>query len=440
MADKKNLLFVNKQLTEARKNKEGDGDVVASAFDEYGLIGRNFSKEHNFAMYLPSDFINDGTLKENKHIHVVMLGFGKSAEAILQTTILNNQFIKIENDKYAVEPIQYHLYDTNESAFKKEIISKFNSDKPKYIRPTNSLPDIELTAKIECKVLNFPNDLLELPQYDEQNDFVFYFVSVGDPIDNLTLVNSLLENSINKKNSVIFYCADSKEEEMKFSIDARIFPFGFKNDVLSKDNIVDDVYDDGAVKVNQAYNELNAKKQKFTTLDIIEKLSNFYSLMNVEFKLNLMGFTFKCKDSAKEVTKEDFIKEYGISGRQNKYEDYFALKTSNALIYQEHARWNMYYYMNGFNPMSLDEMKLTIDENGDCQHKDIEHKKHGCLTTHAGLDQLHRFEANTKLEKNPNMSLEEALKEKESYRYDAMNLDNIVTEFSNKIYKLWEQE
>ena len=96
------LSFVNEQLTRRCIRKD---NVMAVSFDYYELISRMFSLEHNLVKYLPEGYIKDGVVVDGKNINVVMLGFGKTAKAILKSIIVNNQFVEIVDGKYQAKKI-----------------------------------------------------------------------------------------------------------------------------------------------------------------------------------------------------------------------------------------------------------------------------------------------------------------------------------------------
>lgn len=443
LTDKDDMLFVNKMLTNACDNDGKQRDIMASAFNIYGLMGRKFSKTYTFAQFLPSDFYDGVTIKPEKNIHVVMLGFGKCANAILEASILNNQFV-VKDDretiKYKAKPIKYHLYDYSKDVYvgKLPLMFKDEAFENLGIDQTASIcgPYVKDAFAKEKEYFDFGDD-----------DFVFYFVSIGNSIHNITVANQISQRIENKKNAVVFYCVDSQKEVVDLKSDVKCLPFGFKSEVLTRDSIFDDYLCKGAEKVNDAYGNSKGAGQPFSEYDIVDKLSNLYSYMNVEFKLNLLGFT-KDKNKAiseSSIKKEEFndvylkdaIYEMKDGKIDIKYEDYFNSCNLNALIFQERFRWTTYYYLNDFSNMPLKDVTVHQRDGGKyyCVHKDIGNRKHACFIDFEGLDKLHRHETEL-LYKLNNMTYEEELADVETFKYDCMNLNEIATAFDVDIYRI----
>lgn len=457
MSNQDNILFVNKMLTQACNNSNNRNKIIASAFNIHDLIGRNFTKQYTFAQFLPRDFIDNGTIKPEKDIHVVMLGAGKCSNSVLKASILDNQFIEkyLENgqEKFRAKPIHYHLYDSaNNAVFNNRIVSLFSNT-----AFTNL--EIEQTATIETTPNINVLQEMEIETFDPNNSFIFYFVSVGNTMHNITIANHLAQHLKNRTHSIIFYCIDSDKEKISNEFmncsDIKILPFGFKNDMLTREKIFDNKLYEGAKSVNNLYNDRKKGNISFTEHDIVDKLSNLYGDLNIEFKLNMLGFTLKDTAINGEKRNQATFKEFDNAYLSNctyhydqnniklNYKDYFKINTLTALIYQERLRWTTYYYINGFETMPLSEIKTIEKKNSSeeieytCIHKDIPHRKHACLTSFDRLDKMHRYEANLLYTLNQR-TFDEELSNVETFKYDCMNLNKISESRSTKIYKLNE--
>lgn len=419
---------VNNENTKASKTEEKKDIVVkkkitASSFNLYNIIGRQFSFEHNLAEFLPKDFIENGALKKDKNVEVIMLGAGKTSLAVMRYLIMNNQFITVDGDKFKLKQVKYTLIDNDDRVFDNKMVNLFSKKRN----------DLELGSIVEFKKANIRSSLddLLIDNSIDKNIFRYYFINVGNSLDNQTIVNSLYEQKKTEKYAA-FYCVDSKKEIIELHSDPRIMEFGFKDDLLNKDNILNDKNFSEAEEINNIYNTLKGKAIEFSVLNIVEKLSNFYANMNREFKLNLIGLTMKpngCK-----VNKEEFNKIYFGKSTENKieeYNDYFKINVSNALRYEEHARWNTYYYINGFKVMNIDE--IVLNEKGEQIHKNLELRTHACLRNYYQLDDVFRYEANLKVDGGFVKSFNEALKESEAYKYDSQTMDGIID--GHEIYK-----
>ena len=124
---------------------------------------------------------------------------------------------------------------------------------------------------------------------------------------------------------------------------------------------------------------------------------------------------------------------FGITkAAEEKYNDYFELNLGNALIYQEHLRWAMYYFLYDYKGMKLEDIKLI---DGKIVHKDIPNRKHACITSFEGADKLHRYELQMYLDNNITKSISNV----ETFQYD-MKLDTAYEELTQLGYKVIELE
>ena len=445
-----NLSFVNEQLTRRCVNK---ANLMASSFDYYELMSRKFSLDHNLAKYLPDGFIKDGVVTEGRNINVVMLGFGKTSKAILKSILINNQFVEIVDNKYCCKKINVELYDTSSDAFDDRMVTHIKHfDKlceKDYFNFDPVLGPLELTATIgECKKCNVKSDVSEeflASLIKDKNDFTYYVVALSDSVDN-SMIAEMLSKTVSESSSIIFYNIDDHNERLL--TDSTIcYPFGFKNEILSHDNITAEDLCSLAKLNNESYNKKSGKNNDFYTIPIIEKLSNIYKEINLRFKLNLVGLDFTFDKNVQGLSKkqyeekynykkyhkdiDEYIEMFGIAkAAEEKYNDYFELNVANALIYQEHLRWAMYYFLNDYKGMKLEQIIL---KDGKIIHKDIPNRKHACITSFEGTDKLHRYELQMYLDNNITKSISSV----ETFQYD-MKLDTAYEELESLGYKVIE--
>ena len=486
------LTFINEQLTKRCVNKK---NIIATSFDYYELIGRKFSLEHNLAMYLPKGFIEDGVVtpisadsKETKNINVVMLGFGKTSKAILKSIIMNNQFVQVVDNKYKCKKINLEIYDKSEEVFNDSLITHIEKFpelcKEDYFDFDPFLGPLELTVEMKHKKCDVKSDASEdflksIIKKKNNNDFTFYIIGLSSSVDN-SLVAEMLSKIVPQSSSIIFYNIDAYNERLLS--DSKIcIPFGFKNDILSHDNItVEDIFTLAKLN-NDEYNRKSGKNNDFFSIPIIEKLSNIYKEINLRFKLNLIGLDYtkdpevkglrykKDKGDVKSEEKvyldycnpslyhlsleeirekelEDENSEYSklikedteeskakaeILLEEKKYAQYFNLNLGNALIYQEHLRWAMYYFLYDYRGMKLSD--IYFDGNGKVVHKDIPNRKHACITSFEGADKLHRYELQMYLDAGKDKKISQV----ETFQYD-MKLDTAYEELEQLEFKIIE--
>ena len=425
------ILFVNKLLTKAISSSSNTSFSMASSFNIYQNIANKFNEDHNLAKYLPEGFIKDGVIQKDKKIRLVILGYGKTTNAILESIVLNNQFVEEKNKKYCLKPYVCDIYDSSTQAFDNKMIKLFFEKEGEYYKDNFETPVIINYHKENLKNNVKMDNVLSLK--DDPNEYTFFIINVGNTLDNLLIVNSLLEKG--DKNVTIFYNVDSKKEIINLYED-NVYPIGFKNELLKRDIIVDEKCVEEAKTINKLYNDLSGKGENFTTLNIVEKLSNIYANRNTEFKLNILGLSLK--DTGKEITKDEYKEIYLGKAKFNEYDDYFKLNTVNALRYQEHARWEVYYYLNGFKKMNYED--IYFDESSKkIIHKNLKVKTHACLVNFYDLDKLIKFEVDLKIKKykelyNEDLDYKQTLNNLETLKYDSQILDGFLTN-DVKVYK-----
>lgn len=416
--EQERLSYVNEQLSLHARGNEGAA-IAASSFDYHEIIGRDFSYSHNIALYLPKDFVQDGALLPNKEIRVMIFGFGRTGKAIYRSLLLNNQFVEIVDGHYRAKKIHFSLFDSRPEAFQTPDLSHLlHFDMLRQKATRSALPPMELTADVKTHVLNVAAevspDLLSAISGDE-NTFTFYVLALDDAMTNSMLAERLA-TLVDQSRAVILYCVDHHSERLLGNYPCCI-PYGFKDEILSHAFLTNESLFRLAKSQNEAYNLSSGTKSSFYALPIIEKMSNVYSEINLRFKMNLLGFDIA--ESGERVSEEEFQAAYDPEGKAQApivYEEYKALSTRNALIYQEHLRWCVFYFLNGYRSMDLSE----IGFQGKPIHKDPLNRKHACLTSFEGLDRVHRFEAKLYQEHG----IEKTLLDVETYKYDASILDN----------------
>lgn len=172
--------------------------------------------------------------------------------------------------------------------------------------------------------------------------------------------------------------------------------------------------------------------------------------MNLPFKLNMLGFDMvkKKNESDTGITEEQFDERYKNSGRANDYMDYsfyFKTESSNVLAYIEHSRWNALYILYDFKQMKKADFTFKYEKDDDeaetpvksLVHKNVELKRHACITTYYGLNELVLYKFVTgypdEVIKNDDRRLRVL---GNIYRYDYMDLDRLYSEITAMGYKL----
>ena len=432
LTEEESIYYISDHLTEICQKNEF---LTAYVLNRYELLGRNFCIKQNLAYYLPKTFLDGVTIKKDKKISVNIVGCGKTGKAILKAVIMNNQFVTLEDNEYKCFKVTYNVFDKIEDNAKNALINFINSYND--LITSKDTPAPEQPCFVNWKKINIKNDFDKIHFSTSDDEFVFTILCLNKSMDNCQIA-SLLSKNIDLTKNVVFYNVDYQNEG--FVDNGNIVPFGFKHEMMSHDAIVNNTLGLLADLSNQTYWDLKDKKAptNFHKLSLITKLSNFYADLNIKFKLNLLGLDMVKDENCKSLTKDEFYKYYNHSTIDS-YDDYFKKSIPNALAYQEHLRWCTFYLLQGFTTLSTTEFKFVeyFDSNGKKKYnvvtKDEFSKKHGCLTTYAGLDIVHKKIYSLYKENDINKEL---FKDCETYQYDFALMDNVYDLLRAAGYKI----
>ena len=409
-------------------------NIYIHCFSKHELISRQFAWNNPLTKFLPKGFINNqGCLENDKDINVLFLGFGKKGQELFKTLLLNNQFPSYKDGRYYNHLVNYYAFDKakdsiNNCQFSKLYRQLTNKNK---INDDNKLCNFhfEEIDIFENGLIGNKKDFIEQISAIINDDHAFNYIIVtfDTDIGNLNLVNSIMKFFRNYKN--IKYMVYLKNN---LPINGEYTTFGSSNEILSHSTIVDHIFTKLGIETHLIYKNMNIqsnlkKIEEWEKLDMIEQYSNIYSTLNVKFKLNLMGLDLE--NNGTSLTKSDYEKilfgnEYEQRENMLNYKDYqlyFDYSLRNTLIFEEHLRWCTYYILNDYGTMKLSEIKLTKDNKLINKSKDF--KLHACLIDFYKLDEYHKYVSNL---------LNKDIKDVETYKYDAMVIDNLY-EFMSKL-------
>lgn len=276
----------------------------------------------------------------------------------------------------------------------------------------------------------------------------YIIIDTGDVYRNLAIgekLNLLLDGF---DNFHIFI----HNESLAVKTDENITCYGNLDAIFTHDVIVNESLVELAKEINNVYErkkyEDNGKKctteileQAWKSLKYFTVYSNIYNANNIRLKLNLLGLDY-VKDGKGEGV--DFISVY--SEGEKTYEKCFEFCQRSALLAQEHYRWNAYHMMNGYIPLKKERIVVTKNEEGSF-HKKTDKvkvvakqdklKKHACLTTYKGLDELSGHIAQKANEILPDEYYE--ARDFEYYANDGMLLEIVPAFFRAKGYSVYRR-
>lgn len=417
-----NQVSIGDQLTKiCSKSKY----LSAYVFNKYELLARKFTIDNNIAKFLPADFLENGALAKGKTVNVNIFGFGKTGQAIFKSMIINNVFCTVEKDHYKSVPVNYNVYDIDPKAFSNPIITYLNNFENIY--NTKAIPAPDKPCNVSTKLFDLKTDFLNMFSNCKKDEFNVFVICLDSSIRNSNIAKYIFEN-LNGENMAIFYNVDYRSEV--FIEENTVIPFGFKSEFLRREMIINEELGLLAELNNEKYLKYSHLEQEanFHKLPLIEKMSNYYFDMSLRFKLNLCGLDMTKNNLIEGLSKEEFNKILPLKEKYS-YSEYTKISTVNALAFVEHLRWNAFYIMNGFK--TLEPADYDVSKGKD-MHKNFACKKHGCLTTYAGLDIVNNELLKKMKEIEPNTTMDKV----DKYSYDFILLSSIYEDLTNLGYKI----
>lgn len=475
-------LEANQQEMKILKEKfiakaDNDFNLQITGFNNYELIARKFVSDYPITKFIPRSFYNDNfTLKGDKQIHVVFIGFGKVNYQLFRMCAMQFQFARQEHGKLAAKPVQYHICDNQAEKLHNEFFSKILFEFDEDFKDCD-FPKPEKICELDiCGLdINSVEAKKKFKALVNADSFTYFIISLENDLEDASYAQTVKRLMCSDDNYRIFVRARNNSGEKLNELSDRIIYFGEEKKLCSNENIVNNDLTELAQRINLLYNNIsdppewlkklkesdgvsaaelgkvldeklndpeNRKymQSKWAALPYIEQASNLYHALNLPFKLNLLGFDMvKEKEGNGGITEAEFNERYKNSGRLSGYKDYsfyFETQSSNVLAFIEHSRWNALYILYDYKQMKKKDIVEKKEEKDGAVVKTVPHKNsaeklHGCLTTYYGLHDLikHKYS-----ELCPGQQFKEDDKQvaelSKIYRYDYMDLDRLYSEIT----------
>lgn len=375
-------------------------------FCQNDLLARDFVESNPITRHLPNSFIKEDTsIDPNKKINVFMVGFNSLNEKILKQYVINNQFVKFENNEYKNFLINYKVY-LDEATYKNStdlmMIEGIESSlyKLEKIKSKGLLPELPCSISTSFENVKSSNVVNEIVSFiEDKNSYNIIFIDINDDYENLDLSSSFKQKLAKFNNYHIYVRSDLdfiKNDEITTY-------YGDFKKLFNHNIIVNDELNTLAKKVNEEYFEeyyckgddssymLEHKTELalkiWNNSDNFTMNSNVSAALNLRVKLNLLGLDY-INDGKGENT--DLLKEVYQIKENYSYDEYFNESIRNALLAEEHARWNAYHLLNGYLPLDFDDILVKSQDDLKVYYinKNKVTKEHACLTTFNGLDNL----------------------------------------------------
>ena len=375
-------------------------EAFIDTFSTSELLARTFTHANPVTGYLPKEYIENAAIKTGTEISVFVLGFGTLGQEVYRQSVLNNQLVTFDGE-YKVLPINYYLCDTGIDATEwnigglPEVLGELNA--AEYF----PLPELPFKTTVIDRTPASREVLTAIKkQVQKDNNYTLIIIDTDEDCRNIEIGAKLKTMLFGAENYHIFVRSEAAYTED----DEIVTYFGNSEDVFNHDVIVNDSLSAMAKKLNEVYTAqyagaeernrsdfaqyIQQKAEKdWNSFDYFTLYSNIYSAMNLRTKLNLLGLDY-VKDGNGANTA--LIGErHGHKG-EYAYSEYFTPSVRNALIAQEHARWNAYHLLSEYLP--LDKNGITVkSQDGKKVRFNVKNtaaKKHACLTTYNGLNDL----------------------------------------------------
>ncbi len=215
-ANQRELKILKDKISNTQKD-----NVNIYGFSKYELLARTFVVEHPISRYLPEDFVNDNlTIKNDKDINIVFIGFGKMNYQLFRMCTTQFQFAKQENNsnKLSAKLVNYHIFDKDSSNLHNEIFSKINYEFDKKFADT---PD-EYFAPPEriCNIIPHKIDINSIrakklfESYVNENSYTYFIISLSNDLEDASYAQTL-KRILPNHNYKIFVRAKNEAELIK---------------------------------------------------------------------------------------------------------------------------------------------------------------------------------------------------------------------------------
>lgn len=367
------------------------------------LLARQFAEKHPITKFLPKEWIKDGAVRPDVRLHTFLLGFGPLSQELYRQSILNNQLVTFAEDTYKLLPVWYHIFDRDAEAEKwdgtelKQALAELNA--AQYF----PLPELPWEAQISDKSPDSRACLQAIRKaLQVENSYGLVIIDTGSDFDSIELGAKLRRQLSDMDNFHIFvHSAESFAQDS-----GKITYYGKAQAVYTHDVIVNDSLSTMAKKLNEVYTAKQKRAERnrpdfaqyvqseaekaWNGFDYFTLYSNLYSAMSLRLKLNLLGLDYVADGKGENLT---LLKGRYPSEESYSYDEHEKPSVRNALIAQEHARWNAYHLLEGYLPLAKDRITEKPSEGGRVrfQVKDTAAGYHACLTTYQGLSQLSAY-------------------------------------------------
>ena len=377
--------------------------------NKYKQIALDFIDRYPLSRFIPRErILPDTTLLPGSELAVVMVGFGKTGREILLSSVASNQFLTRDQDgRPVLLPVDYHIFDRAPTEKNKNLnhgFFRYRSEVAEKGKDEDYLP----LPPEPCR-LHFHHEGMESPElYDtlyrlaRGGATAQVIIAFGTDLENIDLAEKLSEkkHEWGAENLHIFTKVRRQALHAPAFLDGDYTMFGdegktvLRLDLLRADRLTalaqvrDELYALEAAD-GVAHEEIlrSCRYRWYATLSHFERASNLYAVLGLRQKLHLLGLDYKEGEGESASFDAFYPEERGATFS-------FTDDARGMLALLEHYRWNAFMLTRGFVPATKEEILTERGAGGRYTNgKSYRDRRHGCLTTDAGLLEFRRLVA-----------------------------------------------
>lgn len=403
--------------------------------NKYQKIAIDFIDRYPLTLFMNEEQIDYSTslIREGVDINVALVGFGKTNQEILLTSVASNQFMTASASGALHKPIKYFIYDKNHAERNKNLNHNYyrlkqkmkNMNSEDYL-PIPPLPAEEQYLHMDINDTCFYESIKKVVT-NNPKDANFIVIAFGNDIENLDMAQKLVEKckEWDLTNVTIFVRAFGWRKEQTPIEDENCYFFGnekltvFDIDKMLSDKLysmarirnemldLERAITYGNAKVDDAFvrnNSIKANERWYKTKSQMQRDSSIFACLSLRVKLNLMGLDY-CEKTADgdPLSEEEYFSIYAkgdlpdiqtynlrVNGKSIIHYgiDYPPSLRKNMAI-QEHYRWTSFVISRGMVPATkqqiLTEKRIKNGAEIHTNGKNYSLRRHGNLTTFDGL-------------------------------------------------------
>lgn len=460
---------------------ESNSSGCISYINKYKKVAIDIVEKHPFSLYMNDHHVDYSTslVKDNVEINAMLIGFGKTNQQFFLTSVANNQFATKTESGIGLKSVNYHLFDQNAVAQNKKLNHNYNRYESEFanINIDDYLPLPEHPAKTYFHKLDINDNAFYKDIYSvvsNANDSVnFVVIAFGSDLENIDMAKKLSckfrEWRITNFN--IFVKVRNHNNDVKFNKDEHCYIVANEDEsVYNIERILSDNISNMAQLRDIAYeieyeivqNNTSSTQERITAIKErasrdwylrktqLDRESCVYCCLSLRTRLNLIGLDYcSIEDSRKPISEQEYLRIYALDDMPNfsyynmsadgkriiHYPLDYKESLRRNLAIQEHLRWNSFMISKGIVPASRDQILTEINSSGKYTNgKNVNLRRHGCLTTFGGLLEYRKIIANRDL--LPNETMQQAEVRKDVIKYDYQLMDDAYWLLTKCGYKI----